>query len=584
MGCKNPSCESFGQEHPNCHCPVELAQGGQVSNFCSYNRSHQDTCSYSKGGRVGDMNLKGYSKISSDHDETVLHHQRGHRIHVQHEALAPHELKALHAMPFSKKVQKLANGGKVAEKPQSPPPPTGTGISKEEADKFAKGAHFADGGMMLSPADRGAQYAVQHPDSQVSPSALGQISQAGGLELPEPLQTPSNIVQDAPGSTQMGSLVPQPPSESQGPINDLNANSDQFGTSEYGQHLERGIGLAEQGLQAQAAADIRQGKLGADASRSGIAGIQDSAKNYDQQLADIQQENKHLQDDVKAGHIDPNRYMGSLSTGGKIATIIGLIVGGAPAAHFLEKTIDQDIHAQEKDMENKQNLLSANMRLYGNIKDAKDAARLQMMSIAQLKMQQAAELSKSPQAQAALLKGMSDLEMKRAPLEQELAARRSLLSGQESGNVNPSLAVRFAPGDDTTKKAATKEIGEQENLNEVVKGSLRTFDEVSKLQSPGSRITSPIQSASQIDAKWGPMMDTITKQRAGRVTPQTVELFSQTKPSIFDTEETRKAKKTAFTRLLEEGERSTPNLDALGIKVKKKIDAEREKIPTIKRK
>lgn len=62
LPCKNPSCKSHGQPHPNCKCwtvsGVMHAQGGSVDQFCSENRQHQSDCEYfADGGDVPENDL-----------------------------------------------------------------------------------------------------------------------------------------------------------------------------------------------------------------------------------------------------------------------------------------------------------------------------------------------------------------------------------------------------------------------------------------------------------------------------------------------------------------------------------------------
>lgn len=53
--CKNPSCKSFGTPHPNCHCYVEMAEGGHPERYCSSDKPHLAGCQYFKdGGEVID--------------------------------------------------------------------------------------------------------------------------------------------------------------------------------------------------------------------------------------------------------------------------------------------------------------------------------------------------------------------------------------------------------------------------------------------------------------------------------------------------------------------------------------------------
>ncbi len=44
--CSNPSCKSYGKVHPNCQCGQGLAEGGEVSHFCSRNNPHGHECEY----------------------------------------------------------------------------------------------------------------------------------------------------------------------------------------------------------------------------------------------------------------------------------------------------------------------------------------------------------------------------------------------------------------------------------------------------------------------------------------------------------------------------------------------------------
>lgn len=54
--CINPNCKSYGQSHPNCRCyggKMMMAKGGEVEQFCSKNRAHEEGCEYyEEGGPV----------------------------------------------------------------------------------------------------------------------------------------------------------------------------------------------------------------------------------------------------------------------------------------------------------------------------------------------------------------------------------------------------------------------------------------------------------------------------------------------------------------------------------------------------
>jgi hypothetical protein len=50
LPCKNASCRSFGNPHPNCRCYGDMSVGGEVKNFCLENRKHQSDCQYFADG------------------------------------------------------------------------------------------------------------------------------------------------------------------------------------------------------------------------------------------------------------------------------------------------------------------------------------------------------------------------------------------------------------------------------------------------------------------------------------------------------------------------------------------------------
>lgn len=73
LPCKNPSCKSHGRPHPNCHCYGNMAEGGEVSHFCSEDRMHEETCEhFAVGGSVPSHKHAGDS-ISSFFGDAGLH-------------------------------------------------------------------------------------------------------------------------------------------------------------------------------------------------------------------------------------------------------------------------------------------------------------------------------------------------------------------------------------------------------------------------------------------------------------------------------------------------------------------------------
>lgn len=88
---------------------------------------------------------------------------------------------------------------------------------------------------------------------------------------------------------------------------------------------------------------------------------------------------KRLSDPKEA--INPQHYMEGQGAYGRLLTGIGLALGGAPAREFLQKQIDNDILAQQKNIDNKNNLLSQKLKIYGDMQTALDATRLDLNQV-----------------------------------------------------------------------------------------------------------------------------------------------------------------------------------------------------------
>lgn len=152
------------------------------------------------------------------------------------------------------------------------------------------------------------------------------------------------------------------------------------------------------------------------------------------QLESFMQKNKELSDereffmqDLKNTQIDPSRYMHSMDAGAKISTAIGLLIGGLstaaenPAVKFLDKQIDRDIEAQKADLGKKQNLLSANLQQFGNLRDAEAMTRIMHNDYMTHLLEQAAAKAGSPMAKLAAEKQAFDYKQKSAALQSQIA-------------------------------------------------------------------------------------------------------------------------------------------------------------------
>jgi len=131
--------------------------------------------------------------------------------------------------------------------------------------------------------------------------------------------------------------------------------------------------------------------------------------------------------------IDPDRYVKNLSTGQKVRNAIGLLVGGLlgagkEAAAYIQKQIDMDIDAQNKNMEKGTNQLKLLQMDLGNLKDAitfqkilSTEATAQKMKIDELKLRQT-----NPFAAARIEKTRAEMLKTLAPLYKDLSKSQFL--------------------------------------------------------------------------------------------------------------------------------------------------------------
>ncbi len=215
--------------------------------------------------------------------------------------------------------------------------------------------------------------------------------------------------------------------------------------------LESGYNAKLAGINAQAQA---QGAMGieqqAALQRSQLA-QQTAQDQYKQHYDELDAERQGLIKDIQNGHIDPDKYWsgGSNGEGGhsKIAAGIGMILAGFnptnrpnAAIDFLKHQMDMNLQAQKENLASKNNLLSANMRQFGNLKDAMDMTRIMQHDIMENELQQAAAKATSPLAKAAAMQAAGQLKMESAPMFQQFAMRRALMNmaGNTGNGGDPS--------------------------------------------------------------------------------------------------------------------------------------------------
>ena len=214
----------------------------------------------------------------------------------------------------------------------------------------------------------------------------------------------------------------------------------------------------EQGIELQRKAQTAVAQGQQQAVQEAIDPMQAAQEHFTKATNDLAQQRQIFNDYIQNNPVQADHYLKSMTTGGKIMTGIGLILGGIggglthqanPALQFLQSQIDRDIDAQKAQISSRQNLLAHNTEQYGNLRDGMTATRLQLTDILAHKLQSEALKQGGPQAQANALLATQQLYQGVAPFMARLQVANALHSAASD---NPqtvqhllNAADQFAP-------------------------------------------------------------------------------------------------------------------------------------------
>ena len=177
---------------------------------------------------------------------------------------------------------------------------------------------------------------------------------------------------------------------------------------------------------------------------------------YNNRLTNLDAERNSIVKSINDNPIDAQRYMGSMGTGGKISTAIGLILGGIGgglqggrpnvALEFLQKNIDNDIREQEANKRSKENLLAHLERQYGNEGTAKAMLQSTLQTQLANKVNEAALKSGDKLAMARAQQVTQQLmSAANAPLMEaakEQTFNAALQSGKDFSELSPHMSEK----------------------------------------------------------------------------------------------------------------------------------------------
>lgn len=514
------------------------------------------------------FDLSHFKKIKDDTHAAVLQHPEGHHIVVVKSVLSPKLKKQLDTLPMMG-AQHLYTGGQANAEAgddtdaSGPDPRWGLGDMKGLGQDIA--------GELSKNRDPLAAWANQFKENYnntADPADLGQTTPMGGQQASTGLGL-ANVQQGGPQNYDLGGNRSTGPEGMGG--NAQTSNPGMQGMFGNVGQLAQDYGQEERGIRNRAKAE---GELGGDqaiAARKYQSAIMNAQKKYTQDYGDLNTEVDRTIKDIKDQHINPNQYMENMSTGQRVSTAIGLILGGLggglahtsnTAQDFLNKQIDRDIDAQKQELGKKNNLLTAYYHKYGNIRDAADMSRAVALGNMSAQFQEAAAKSKDPLAKARADQQIGPIELQKHQLLQGIAFRNNIMQQSQQpggGGVDPAVAIQYTV-DDKQRPAAFKELEMAKNRGDLKKKLLDAYDAAAQQNTIGNRAMHLGSEPAQVNRVRTLMMP-LLKDEAGRINDAELEISNSNLPAMGDSKQKIDDKRSTFEQLID-SKMAAPVLDA----------------------
>jgi hypothetical protein len=372
------------------------------------------------------ISFKDFKKVKSDKEYSILEHSKGHHIVIAHNGLSDGVRKELDDLPH------FAAGGVVEETEEKKEQPEENNLPVFSSEP-SLGAQL-DPGM---GAENVSTMPMMAPEAPVEREIAAEEVPTQEEAIPQEIDLQSPIVEAPQGSSL----------------------------------LKQAVSQEEKGLIAQAE---EQQKV----YQEQIQTMQKLDAEYQVQRQELMNERAALQADIANSHVDPRRYMGSMDNGKKTAVTIGLILAGLgtaageenPVMKMLQNNIDNDIKAQEKELGKKQTLLDANMRQMGDLKDAIQMTRINLMDMASMKLKEAELRTQSPLIKSRAAKARAEIDAKSNAASESLAQKRTaMMLAQTGGAFDPAQLLNHMGMSAQDLPKAAEEVQAAKDFNKAVK-------------------------------------------------------------------------------------------------------------------
>lgn len=422
------------------------------------------------------LDLSKFKKTSTDKGSSVLRHEDGHELKIDHKKLPKALLSKLDKLPMADKVAEKPKhydeGGEVTFDPEKLPDVDVNKFNEKQKTEEPKKEESFTSAMTptLGPTtEEMAQMSAPAPSRQIDYAASMPPQEAS---MPEQASAPQ---MEAPVQAQVPVQGPAPQPQ-----------ASQIGLGDVYQQQLAGVEKQQQGAVGQELAKGQMGAAQVKHEQQYQGQVNQAMRVYEGTMKDLLQQDAMYQQDLANRHIDPNKYINNMSTGAKITTGIGLILGGMGAGltgspnlafQHLQSQIDRDIDSQKAEIGKEENLLAHNTQLMGNARAGLELTRLQLGDIVNSQIRMEAQKAATPMALAAAQQQEGLWMGEKAKIMHDIAInnmRNSTATGADPAKLVPYLV----PKEHQAKAFA--EIEAAENTRKMSTEIMKQFEDAAK--------------------------------------------------------------------------------------------------------
>ena len=215
--------------------------------------------------------------------------------------------------------------------------------------------------------------------------------------------------------------------------------------------------LYAKGIKSETAAKAEGARKQAEIFNKLQTDIKNGDELYNTKLKSMYEQSDKLQKAAESKTVNPNQYWTNAGIPNKISASIGLILGGIGAGltgtenaalKIIDKTIDNDIEAQKKNIDQANNLYKMNLDAIKDEKEAYNLTKAQMISLAEMKLKEQMANTSSKEAIAAGQVALAKLGLTKQTLLQQNALTSVMKEAQDNPNlITPEILQRM-PAED----------------------------------------------------------------------------------------------------------------------------------------